>query len=213
MIVVSACFRAETAWIPPLPDLRVMHTPVGKSAARALESGLNRLLPSTPTLVLSTGFCGGLVPSLHSGKLVLAETIHDGEETIPIDSTLLTSAKDALRASGFDFACGPIESLDRVAQTKEEKQRLQTEGAIAVDMESGPLARWTKERRIRFLSLRAVLDPVEKELPFAAGEPLLRSVLRHPLAALTVVLPVIRAGRAIGRAIPAVASGLKEGLK
>jgi len=209
MIVVSACFWAETAWIPKLPDVHVVQTPMGEAAPGALE----RLVSEEPALILSTGFCGGLVPSLHSGKLVLAEAIHESEEKIPVDPALLANAKEALSASGLDFACGPIESLDRVVQIKEEKHRLQTKGTIAVDMESGPLSRWAQERRIRFLSLRAVLDPVDQALPFTATRSLIRTMLQHPLATFQVIKLVVCAGRAIGRAVPAVVSGLKEGLK
>jgi len=133
VIVVSACFRTETAWIPKLPDVHMIHTPMGETAAGALE----RLLPEAPSMIVSTGFCGGLVPTLRSGKLVLAEAIHHSGETITVEPALFTQAKEALRAARLDFICGPIRSSDRVVQTKEEKHRLQTKGAIAVDMESG----------------------------------------------------------------------------
>lgn len=209
MIVVSACFRTETAWIPKLPDVHVVQTPMGEAAAGALE----RLLPDVPALILSTGFCGGLVATLHSGKLVLAEAIHQNGETIPVEPALFTQAKEALRAARLDFVCGPIRSSDRVLQTQEEKHRLQTNGAIAVDMESGPLARWAQEKQIRFLSIRAVLDPFDQDLPFSATRSLIRTVLQHPLATFKVIKLAVGAGRSIGRAIPTVVSCFDGGSK
>ena len=211
MIVVSACFRSETAWIPRLPDVRVVRTSMGLAAAGSLERALECLLPDVPTLLLSTGFCGGLVPALHPGDPVLAETIHHHDEAFPIDPALLARTKKALNAARLGFVCGPIRSSDRVVQTKEEKQRLQSEGMVAVDMESGPLARWAREKRIGFLSLRAVLDPVDQELPLATNASLTRSILQHPLAALRLARLSLRAGRSIGRAIPAVISGHSGG--
>ncbi|HUT87035.1 MAG TPA: hypothetical protein VMX15_02995 [Candidatus Heimdallarchaeota archaeon] len=207
MIVVSACFRTETAWIPKLPDVRVVQTPMGEAAAGALE----RLLPDVPALILSTGFCGGLVPTLHSGKLVLAEAIHQNGEMIPVEPALFTQAKEALRAARLDFVCGPIRSSDRVLQTQEEKHRLQTNGAIAVDMESGPLARWAQKKQIRFLSIRAVLDPVDQELPLTMKTSLIRSILQHPLTTLRLARLSVQAGRIIGRAIPVLVSGFEGG--
>ena len=209
--MVSACFRAETVWIPRLPGLRVIHTPMGEAAASALESGLNSLLPDVPALILSTGFCGGLLPTLHSGKLVLAEAVHESGETIPVAPALLAKAKEALRVARLDFVCGPVESSDRVIQTKEEKHRLQTKGTIAVDMESGPIARWAREKRFDVLCLRAVLDPVDQELPLTMKASLIRSILQHPLATLRLARLSVRAGRSIGRAIPILVSGFEGG--
>jgi len=211
MIVVSACFRIETAWIPKLPDVHVVRTSVGQAAASSLARALERLLPGVPTLILSTGFCGGLVPALHPGKLVLAEVIHESGETIPVDSALFAKAKEALRAARLDFVCGPIKSSDQLVQTKEEKRRLQSEGTVAVDMESGPLAQWAREKRIGFLCLRAVLDPVDQDLPFTASSSLIHSMLRHPLATFNTVKLAVYSGRHIGRAIPAVISGHSGG--
>lgn len=209
--MVSACFRIETAWIPKLPNICVVRTSMGQAATGSLERALECLLPSVPTLILSTGFCGGLVPALHPGKLVLAETIHHHGEMIPIDPALLAKAKKALNAAKLDFVCGSISSSDRVVQTKEEKHRLQTKAPIAVDMESGPLSRWAREKRFDFLCLRAVLDPVDQDLPFTASNSMIRSMLRHPLATFNTVKFATRAGRRIGRAIPAVISGHSGG--
>ncbi len=211
MIVVSACFRIESAWIPKLPDVHVVRTSMGQAAAGALQRTLKRLLPDVPTLILSTGFCGGLTPTLHPGDLVLAETIHHHGEMIPIDPTLLAQATKALNAAKLDFVCGPIRSSDRVVQSKEEKRRLQSEGTVAVDMESGPLSRWAREKRFDFLCLRAVLDPVDQDLPFTASRSLIRSMLRHPLATFNTVKLAARVGRRIGQAIPAVISGHNGG--
>ena len=213
MIVISACFRIETAWIPKLPNGHVMHTPMGEAAVDAVQTGLKGLPPQSPSLIVSTGFCGGLAPSLQPGELVLAETVYHRGEPVPIDRDLFDRAKDALDAAKFSFGSGPILCSERALRTSAEKQQRQTDGAIAVDMESGPLARWARERRIRFLSLRAVLDPLDQDLPFSANRSLFLTMLQHPLAAFTVIKSAVDAGRSIGRGNPAVLSGLDGGRK
>jgi adenosylhomocysteine nucleosidase len=169
---------------------------------RALEGG------EGPDLILSTGFCGGLVPSLLPGKIVLAKEIRHRGETIPLDVDLFDRAKDGLSRGGVDFTTGAIESVDQVVESVAEKMSLSKKGAIAVEMESGSLVRLARERGIGFLSVRAVLDPVDRALPFSSDRPLVRSILAHPIATLRFAWFSFLAGRAIGRAIPAVVGAL-----
>lgn len=209
MIVISACFRIETTWIPRLPGLRVIRTPMGEAGVSALEHALERFTPNRPALIVSTGFCGGLAPTLSPGELVVAETIYHRGEAIPIDPGLLAQTREALSAAKIAFVCGAIESTDQIVRSKEEKCRLRAAGALACDMESGPLARWAQSKCTDFLSLRAVLDTADRELPFTSS--LVRSILHHPLTTIRLVRHAVRAGRRIGLAIPAVTSGFSGG--
>lgn len=206
--MVTACSYTETVWIPRLPGLRVVRTPMGAAARGALERTLEG--GEVPALILSTGFCGGLVSSLRPGKVVLASEVYHRGETLPIDATLLGQAKTGLAKKGIDFTVGAIESAEHVVQTAKEKSEVAKEGAIAVEMEGGPLSRLARERGIGFLSVKAVLDPADCTLPFASGRSLLRSILAHPVATLRFAWLSFRAGRAIGRAIPAVVGALGD---
>jgi nucleoside phosphorylase len=171
---------------------------------RALEGG------EGSNLILSTGFCGGLAPSLRPGKIVLAETIRHRGETIPLDVALFDRAKNGLSRGGVVFTTGAIESVDQVVESVAEKRDLGEGGAIAVEMEGGSLARLARERGIGFLSVRAVIDPADRALPFSSDRPLVRSVLAHPIATLRFAWLSFLAGRAIGRAIPAVVGALGD---
>src|ERR1700704_4059251 len=77
--------------------------------------------------VVSTGFCGGLDPSLKVGDVFVATSIQlqNGEQQ-PVPAP----------QSGRQFASGALVSIDRVAQTAEEKRDLCRSGASAVDMEA-----------------------------------------------------------------------------
>lgn len=204
--MVVACSYTETAWIPRLPGVRLLRTPMGAAASDAVERALE--VGEEPNLILSTGFCGGLAPSLPPGKIVLAETIRHRGETVPLDVNLFDRAKDGLSRGGVDFTTGAIESVDQVIENVAEKKDLGAEGAIAVEMEDGSLARLAHARGIGFLSVRAVIDPVDRVLPFSSDRPLVRSILDHPIATLRFAWLSFLAGRAIGRAIPAVVGAL-----
>jgi adenosylhomocysteine nucleosidase len=181
---------------------------MGAAASDAVKRAL--AVGEGPDLILSTGFCGGLVPSLHPGRIVLAEEIRHRGETISLDVALFERAKNGLSHGGVDFTTGAIESVDQVVESVAKKKDLGVEGAVAVEMEGGSLARLARERGIGFLSVRAVLDPANRSLPFSADRSLVRSILAHPIATLCFAWLSFLAGRAIGRAIPAVVGAIRN---
>jgi len=202
MIMVVACSYAEICWIPHLPGVRLLRTPMGAAASDAVERALEG--GEGPDLILSTGFCGGLTSYLRPGRIVLAKKIHHRGETIPLDMDLFDRAKNGLSRGGVDFTAGAIESVDQVVESVEKKRDLGEKGAIAVEMEDGSLVRLAREQGIGFLSVRAVIDPVDRALPFSSDRALVRSILAHPITILRFAWLSFLAGRAIGRAIPAV---------
>jgi len=206
--MVVACSYAEIAWIPRLPGVRLLRTPMGAAASDAVERALE--VGEGPDLILSTGFCGGLVPSLPPGRIVLAKEIRHRGETIPLDVDLFDRAKNGISRGGIDFTTGAIESVDRIIESVAKKRDLGEEGAIAVEMEDGSLARLARERGIGFLSVRAVIDPVDRALPFSSDRSLVRSILAHPIATLRFAWLSFLAGRAIGRAIPAIVGVIRN---
>ena len=57
-------------------------------------------------------------------------------------------------------------TVDRMIRTVAEKKKLsETSGAIAVDMETYEIARLCRERKTRFLAVRAVSDDLSADLP------------------------------------------------
>jgi nucleoside phosphorylase len=79
-IAVTACYRVETRWMRPRDGVLLVRTPIGPRAPEALEALSER---SDVSMILSTGFCGGLQDGLATGDLVLADVIrHGGEEIV-----------------------------------------------------------------------------------------------------------------------------------
>ena len=208
MIVVVACTRIETLFVRRSHSIRVVRTPMGRAAAAALRRALAGL---RPRVIISTGFCGGLDPMLRPGDLVLADRIHHGKETVAIDPSLLALARRELDVVGIPVRVGLLESSEAVAGSPQEKAGLAADGALAVEMEAGPLSAVAEDQGSGFLSLRGVLDVAGDSLPFTALRPHAAELLRRPLMTLRLAGRALRAARAIGRAVPVLADGVCEG--
>ena len=96
-------------------------------------------------LIISTGFCGALDPSLRVGDIV--------------------SSTD-LPQSSLPYVRGAIYSVDRVVVTKEEKRELRdSTGAVAVEMESAAVEEKAREWDVPFLCIRVVSDAASDDMP------------------------------------------------
>ncbi|HEY1583630.1 MAG TPA: hypothetical protein VGF73_11090 [Chthoniobacterales bacterium] len=185
-------------------QIAIFHTGVGLAASRArIEPFLDSQRFSR---LISSGFAGGIDPSLGVGDLLLAENFSDPE--------LLERARATLIAR--------VENLwtsDRVIDSAEERARLAREhSAAAVDMETAAIAYACAARRIPFLSLRAISDtagapfPAPPEVLFdlvrqrADRWRLSGHLLRHPAA----VVRLIRFARQIALARRRLAVALDE---
>jgi len=119
-----------------------------------------------PRLVVSCGFSGALDGKAAPGDLVLGTRVRDdsgGELLAP--PALLRAAAQAL--AGLPHLEGELLCTTSVAATGEEKRALARPGAVALDMESYPVARAAVDSGVPWLALRAIVDPLESSLtPF-----------------------------------------------
>jgi 4-hydroxy-3-methylbut-2-enyl diphosphate reductase len=206
VIVVAACFRHETKWIARRTGTRIVRTGMGTRAAADLDR--LALDPASISLLLSTGFCGGLNAKLRVGDLVVAEQIHHHGTTIAVDQDLATRAVGALRDEGLAPHSGEVECSGDVADGA-AKRALAAGGALSVDLESGPLAAWASARGVPFLSCRVVLDNLSEAMPFTSEAPLWILVLRHPRAAVKAGRAASVAGRRLGAAVTCLIDALE----
>ena len=128
-----------------------------------------------PRLILSVGYAGGTDHALKTGDLLLASVILS--ETATDHFAPNAQARDRLeqliREEKVPYQKGPLATLWRVA-TRDTKQEWGRRGTMAVDMETAAAAAVAIKNRIPFVSLRAIFDTVEEELPFPEpieGEP------------------------------------------
>ena len=202
MIIVTAASVVERIWIPRLPGVRGVVTGMGTSAGKRLAQALNAA--ENASLILATGFCGGLSGDIAAGTIIIGSEIELEGKRIEVDPSLVNGAQRALAAKQVSFRVGRIVTTDNVIRSPQEKEMLSRTKAIAVDMESGILSRIALDAGIAFLPLRVVLDSRDRSLPFT-GDRLdaLRSIV-HPVSTLRLLATMIFAGRALASAITAI---------
>ena len=160
----------EPGWEVPAwrrGDLLLVEPGLGPELTAALPP---RIEPLKPQAVWLFGWCGGLAPELGIGDLVLADaTIFAGEPPAQIPhppaGSLVAQMRRISEELGVRLLVGPALTSSQVLASSEQKRAGATTGAVAVEMEAGPLARWAVARSVRFVHLRVVLDPLTSPLP------------------------------------------------
>jgi hopanoid-associated phosphorylase len=130
--------------------------------------------------LISFGFAGGLDPALRAGDLVIPATVRSNGRDYPTTPTRWGAPHGTLLAGE-----------DPAATIAEKRRLFATTGAIAIDLESGAVARVATEYGLPFAVLRAISDPATCPIPPAALTALnpdgtiallavLASLARHP---------------------------------
>ena len=117
---------------------------------------------------MSWGCAAALSPNLKMGDLVLAESLisSDGQE-ISVNATWHQHTKNILSAD-FTAYKGALLASEKVVSTAQEKHEIfEKTGAIALDMESGAIAKVATHYALPFLVIRTIADPASMDLPNA----------------------------------------------
>ncbi len=148
----------------------------GRAGARLADAGAQALL--------SFGLAGGLDPALPPGALVVPCAV--------LDRCGSAVGTDAALSRRLGTAAGTMLAAEAVLASRAAKAAAWTAtGALAVDLESGAVARAARARGLPFAVLRAVCDPADSDLPPAAltalderggisPAALIRSLVRRP---------------------------------
>jgi nucleoside phosphorylase len=141
-----------------------------------------RLDDAACSLVVSAGACGALAPELAVGALVVPESV-----LAPDGRRLATATAGGLHRHGS------LVTTDHVLEDAAAKSRLWlSTGALAVDMESGPILDWAAARGVPALVVRGVSDPAARGVPADLARVVQDDRVR-PLRAVTAVLARPRA--------------------
>lgn len=142
---------------PKAAGVQVVRVGAGVRRARAAA----RRLPGFEVLVVA-GFGGGLVEGLAPGELVVASEVRFGGvvHACPQAGSLAAALPAPVRA-------GALVTSDHLV-TGAERSGLAATGAVAVDMEAGPLVAAAVARGRPFAVVRAVVDTPERPLLRAA---------------------------------------------
>ncbi len=132
-------------------EVKVLHTGVGAAACR---SQIEHFLDSERfDFLISSGFAGGVDPSLDVGDLLLAENFSD--------PPLLAQAREAVLAR-----VGRMVTVNHIIESATERKEFAREhGAVAADMETEWIALSCEERGLPLLSLRAISDTAAAPFP------------------------------------------------
>lgn len=206
MIFVGACFPIEARWIQRGDRVRIVRLPMGERAPSGL---IGQAMDGASDWLLSAGFSGGLDPKLRAGDVVIASAIRHREDEIKIDEQILARVRSALADAGRSVDVGTVVCTDHVVPST-EKRSLGQAGALAVDMETGPLARWADERKVRFLVVRSILDTVDQSVTFDGEASIWRSLIRRPGSAVVLGYRAFLAGRSLGGAVNVVTETLQR---
>ncbi len=166
-------------------EVAVLHTGVGEKICRA------RIDPFLDAqhfdLLISSGFAGGVDPSLGVGDLLLAENFSDPQ--------LLAQARAILVSR-----VARLVTAERVVASETERQQLALKSnAAAVDMETAWIARACAERKLPMLSLRAISDTAAA--PFPAPPAVLFDLERQQTEALKLTAHLLKHPFAVVRLI------------
>ncbi len=172
-------------------------------ATRAQGMGLDLAAQGVRTLV-SFGTCGGLAPGLRPGTLLCPRAVCD-ERGAHYPTDVPADLLEALpMARVVDVLLSVAAPVYEVAGKEVLFRRY---GAAGVDMESAALARVAFERGLRFLVLRAVVDPYDEPLPErllaavdAWGRPRPMATVRALVTGPAAWVAAARLGRHFGRA-------------
>ncbi len=121
-----------------------------------------------PQRCLHVGYCGGLDPHFAAGDLLVArETVSaaDGARH-PLDAVGAERLLGCLKERGQRVRAGTLVTAQRAIGSSHEKAFVGTQHAAqGVDMESAAAARACREQGVPLTIVRAVLDPMDVELP------------------------------------------------
>jgi adenosylhomocysteine nucleosidase len=133
--------------------------------ATEADTKADGLIERGATALLSFGIAGGLDEALPTGTLVVATGVVVRNATIATDAAWCARLVAAIPGAVSGLVLGGDRIIGR-AQLKAEL--FQRTGALAVDLESGGVARVAAGAGLPFAVLRAVADAAARDLPAAA---------------------------------------------
>lgn len=140
--------------------IRIAVVESGMGPARACRATEALLDGHSPRWIVSTGFCGALIPDMQIGQIVVANKITSlDQDELMVDVGMKTDAARGLHV-------GRTLTIDQMVRSIAEKRALAEQtGAIAVDMETHAVASVCRERKTKFMAVRAISDDLSADLP------------------------------------------------
>lgn len=131
------------------------------------RTAARRLLAAGAEALVSWGCAAALDPHLAAGDLVLPAAILDTDGTlVETHAGWRSWCTERVGEASFRVTSGILCTSPDIVQGTEAKHRLgRATGAVAVDMESGAVARTATEAGIPVIAIRAIADTVDLAIP------------------------------------------------
>ncbi|MFH2059866.1 MAG: hypothetical protein ABIJ59_13310 [Pseudomonadota bacterium] len=172
-----------------------------------------------PSLVISLGFAGAVVPELKKGDIIVGEKILSQTnitETYLSHSELVTMVNNALDTSRVEYTNGCIMTVSEPIFNPKHKTRLSKEyGCQAIEMETAIVARIAMESNISFISIRFILDELHDDLSSYFN--FISKKNKHPIACcfsfLFSFLKIIKARTALNKCLDRSQQAIYDSVK
>ena len=142
---------------------RLVASTGGRPAEADTRAG--ELIERGAVALISFGIAGGLSPSLPTGALVVATGVIVRNATISTDAPWCARLLAGLPGAITGTVLGGDRIIGRAAQKAELFART---GALAIDLESGGVARVAASAALPFAVVRTIADAAARDLPPAA---------------------------------------------
>jgi len=141
--------------------ISIVESGIGRQAATKAAEDV--IAVRSPKWIVSAGFAGGLHDEMRRGHILMADTVIDpqGKQL----SVGLKMSPETIAATPT-LHVGRLLTVDSVVSRPDQKRSLGKEhDAMACDMESIAVAEVCRREKVRFLSVRIILDAVGDALP------------------------------------------------
>jgi adenosylhomocysteine nucleosidase len=130
------------------PQIRAALVVAGAGAANAEAASHGLICQFSPSLVLSVGFAGALLPELEVGEIIVpAQVAREGCAAELNYST--------------EFGEGVLLTVNRVVGKGEKAELARRHGACAVEMEAASVASVARARGVKFAAIKAISDRLD----------------------------------------------------
>lgn len=132
------------------------------------QSAAQQLINQGAQQLIIWGCAGALAPHLMAGDLILAQSVLLSDNTLL--ETDLIGREQVIKSLNHVipyYSDSLLETKQIISSAVDKTTAYQHSSAIAVDMESGAVARIAKQANIPFIVIRSIVDPANFSLPHA----------------------------------------------
>ena len=155
----------STKEIIVLDEVLIIVSGIGSENA---TSAAEQLINNGATALVSWGTAGGLSENLKPGDLLLPEFVQSDNRKYQTDHNWRQRLVDQITPDLKPHSGLLLQTNEVISGTEQKSQLHEKTSAIAVDMESGSIAKTADQNKLPFLIIRSVVDTSDETIPISA---------------------------------------------